>query len=92
MAWRQLEGPEEKGEKAQEAVEWRESPPEEVGGILDSLCGPRAPSPCKAIMGTESPKAKHYLTAVNTQGQQCPWGGLQATSKQDPCSPSYGKF
>lgn len=58
-------------------------------GILGSLCGPRAPSPCKAIMGTESPKAKHYLTAVNTQGQQCPWGGLQATSIQDPCSPSY---
>lgn len=31
MAWRQLESPEEKGEKAQEAVEWLESPPEEAG-------------------------------------------------------------
>lgn len=46
----------------------------------------RAPSPCKAVMGTESLKAKHYLAAVNTQGQPCLWGVLQATPSRIPAA------
>lgn len=34
--------------------------------------------PCKGEL-LYSSNAKCYLTVVNTQGQQCPWGGLQAT-------------